>query len=256
MGKKLLFAFLISFGFAANAQNILIKDTSGTVVNGDTVTFTQYYRSGGQTAWDHKKFVTVTNNTNDTMVLNMSRAEVQTIAGSYDFYCFGQTCLGAVKAGIEPFRTSDDTVRVDPSGIAVGDSPFTVYLDSAKSGVAIYKYEFTDKINPSANNTGSFFIRWIVRNVTSLEENKLNSEFSIYPNPAENNATLNFEKELNFNRQEVQLFNILGEQVFTATLKKGTRTYELNVEELPKGIYFVNVLADGARVSSKKMIVK
>ncbi len=255
MGKKLLFAFLISFGFAASAQNILIKDTSDTVVNGDTVTFTQYYRSGGQTAWDHKKFVTVTNNTNDTMVLNMSRLEVQTIAGSYDFYCFGQTCLGAVKAGVEPFRTSADTVRVDPAGIAAGDSPFTVYLDSATSGVAIYKYEFSDKLNPFAN-TESFFIRWIVKNVTSLEENKLNSEFSIYPNPAESIATLNFNKELNFNRQEIQMFNILGESVYTATLKKGTKTYDLNVEDLPKGIYFVNVVADGARVSSKKMIVK
>ena len=52
------------------------------------------------------------------------------------------------------------------------------------------------------------------------------------------------------------MFNILGESVYTATLKKGTKTYDLNVEDLPKGIYFVNVVADGARVSSKKMIVK
>jgi|GEM_PF-5986907 len=255
MGKILLFAFLLSLGFAASAQTILINDTSGALVNGDTVTFTEYYRDGGQTAWDHKKFVTITNNTTDTMVLTLSRTEIQIIAGSYDFYCYGQTCLGPVKAGDQPFRTSaTDTVRVDPGAMAAGDSPYTVYLDSAKSGVAIYQYEFSDKRNRA--NNANFFVRWIIRNVTSLEENKLNSEFSIYPNPAKSNATLNFKKELNFERQEIQLFNILGEQVHTAPLKKGSRMHELNVEGFPKGIYFVNVVTNGTRVSSKKMIVR
>lgn len=255
MGKKLLFAFLISLGFAANAQTILIKDTSGTVVNGDTVTFTEDYRVGDPTTWDHKQFVTVMNNSTDTMVLTLSRSEIQIIPGSYDFYCYGQTCLVPVKAGDQPFRTSTtDTVRVDPGAIAAGDSPFTVYLDSATSGTAIYLYEFSDKRNRS--NNASFFIRWIIRNVTSLDENVLNGNFSIYPNPAKSNATLNFEEALNYNRQSVEMFNILGEQVFSSPLNKGVRSFELNVEGLSKGIYFVNVVADGKRISSKKMIVK
>ena len=255
MGKILLSAFLLSIGFAAGAQSIVIRDTSGTIVNGDTVTFVEYYRSGGQTTFDHKAFVTITNNTTDTMVLTLSRTEEQIIAGSYDFYCYGQTCLAPVKAGVSPFLTSQtDTVRVDPAGLVVGDSPFTVYIDSAFNGIAIYRYELSDKRNRT--NNAAFFIRWDIRNVTSLEERKTNSDFSIYPNPATTAAIINFETPLNFNRQEVQVFNILGEQVFTSSMNKGTSTYELNVDGFPKGIYFVNVIADGARVSSKKMIVK
>ena len=254
MGKILLFAFLLSIGFVADAQSIVIRDTSDAIVNGDTVTFVEYYRSGGQTTFDHKEFVTITNNTTDTMVLTLSRTEVQTIAGSYDFYCYGQTCQAPVKAGVIRFLTSQtDTVRVDPAGLVAGDSPFTVYIDSAFNGIAIYKYELNDKRN---RNNAAFFIRWDIRNVTSLEERKTNSDFSIYPNPAITAAIINFETPLNFNRQEVQVFNILGEQVFTSSMNKGTSTYELNVDGFPKGIYFVNVIADGARVSSKKMIVK
>ena len=96
----------------------------------------------------------------------------------------------------------------------------------------------------------------MVDNFTSLAEIEDESKFSIYPNPAEFQAIVSFDNPMNFNRQEVQMFNILGEQVFVAPLKKGTTKYELKVEDFPKGIYFVNVVANGTRMTSKKMIVK
>ena len=402
MGKKLLFILFLSIASFANAQDIQLRDKAGTILNGDTITFTEYYNSNAfANTFDHKEFIRFFNNTSTTMVLKLQRTEITFIPGSYEYYCYGQSCLTPVKAGDSPFRTSNDTLRVDPNSYGVGDAPFTVYIDSASSGTALYKYTFTDDLSRSSadvyirwviidnsangpnfqlrdssgnditgdtlelnsfyddvtnqsfvqndlvrfynntpakqiisvfrfeqltinnsydqfcfgsscsplmaagsnrflistdsieiapnsyfpvdtifsvrldsaksgnalysysfsdkknkNNLGIIYVKWNVVDVTSLEENKMTSSFSIYPNPAESSTTLNFEKELNFNHQEIQVLNILGEQVLSTPLRKGVKTFEFDVNAFPKGIYFVNVIINGERVNSKKMIVK
>ena len=391
------------FNFA-DAQDLQIRDYQGNVVNGDTITLTRYYNSSNfVNDFVQKKFIKFFNSTSAGMVVKLRREEVLTIPGSYDYYCYGQQCLGPVKAGVQMTRTSNDTVPINPNSYGLGDAPFAVYIDSASSGTAIYRYIFTDEISRTNavvyvrwviidnsangpnfqlrdslgnningdtievnalyrdvtnqtfvkesflrfyNNTpakqkislfrteysiipGSFdqfcfglgcsplmtagdrvtrnflsqdsivinansyfpldtafsvrldsaksgdalyaynfsdkinknniaiiYVKWIVLDVTSIDEIQAVNDFAIYPNPAERVAKLNFETPLANNRQELQLVNILGEEVFRTSLTQGTVSYELNLGMLNGGIYFVNIIADGTRVSSKKLIVK
>ena len=405
MRKKILSAFLLLMFFNfADAQDLQIRDYQGNVVNGDTITLTRYYNSSNfANDFVQKKFIKFFNSTSTGMVVKLRREEVLIIPGSYDYYCYGQQCLGPVKAGVQMTRTSNDTVPINPNSYGLGDAPFAVYIDSASSGTAIYRYIFTDEISRTNavvyvrwliidnsangpnfqlrdslgnningdtievnalyrdvtnqtfvkesflrfyNNTpakqkislfrteysiipGSFdqfcfgsgcsplmtagdrvtrnflsqdsivinansyfpldtafsvrldsaksgdalyaynfsdkmnknniaiiYVKWIVLDVTSIDEIQAVNDFEIYPNPAERVAKLNFETPLANNRQELQLVNILGEEVFRTSLTQGTVSYELNVGMLNGGIYFVNTIADGTRVSSKKLIVK
>lgn len=253
--KATVFIRWIVIDNSANGPNFQIQDSLGNIINGDTIVFNQTYNDS--VAYDEsfvrEKFIQFYNSTPQKQELTMLRAERQVITGSYDSYCISNVCTPPILAGSERFKFAQDTLKVFPMS-STGDSAFSVGLDTANGGTAIYSYTFTD--TKSKNNSATVFVRWNVVDVTSLEESIVDGKFSIYPNPAVNTTTLNFERELNFDRQEVQLFNILGEQVFLTQLKKGTKAFELNVESLPKGIYFVNVVANGARLSSKKMIVK
>ena len=203
-----------------------------------------------------ESFLRFYNNTPAKQKISLFRTEYSIIPGSFDQFCFGLGCSPLMTAGDRVTRNflSQDSIVINANSYFPLDTAFSVRLDSAKSGDALYAYNFSDKINK--NNIAIIYVKWIVLDVTSIDEIQAVNDFAIYPNPAERVAKLNFETPLANNRQELQLFNILGEEVFRTSLTQGTVSYELNLGMLNGGIYFVNIIADGTRVSSKKLIVK
>lgn len=241
---------------SANGPNFQIRDTSGNVINGDTLTFNELYEGGTNfnESFSRSNFINFYNSTSKKQEMTLFRAERQIIDKSFDSYCFASICTSPILAGSESFKTADGSIEILPLTSTTGDSTFVVGLDTAKSGTAIYSYTFTDAV--SKNNSATIFVRWVVVDVTSIEENDFSSKFSIFPNPAETVARVSFENAMNYNQQEIQLYNILGEQVLTQVLSKGTTATEVDVEDLTNGIYFMNIVVNGTRVGSRKMIVK
>ena len=76
------------------------------------------------------------------------------------------------------------------------------------------------------------------------------AEFNIYPNPTYNSATIDLAafkgKELN-----LELYDAMGRKAKSVTTK--ANSYTLERDNLPSGIYFMNVVVDG-RIFSKKII--
>ena len=171
------------------------------------------------------------------MQLDMVREEIATIPRSGDYFMWNGTTTSETKAGVSSVVAANNPASVDPRMVANEDFSIKLYLQAdSVGGKAIYRYSFTDVNDPSKTN--SFIVKWVVDKVTSLQEIERASNFSISPNPAEFSTTLNFESSMNFDRQEIQMFNILGEQVYSTSLQRGTKSFDLNVERFPKGIYF------------------
>lgn len=263
MGKKLLFVCLSFFSLGLIGQNLEIRDSLGNNITGDTITFVEYvrYESGFPQTFSHKKFMRLFNsstNPADSMIIKLTRIELQTVTNTEEYYCFGQSCLGGLKAGVMPVRTSSDTLHAKANSyIENANNPFTVYIkpDTVGSqGVSIFQYEFRDDVNRA--NVAEINVRWDVRNVTSLSESKLVNKISLGPNPAKVSTTISFAYPLTYANQSVQVFDLLGKMVKEVKLNRGVSTVKLNVEDLNSGIYFVNVLADGQKLNSKKLIVQ
>ena len=94
---------------------------------------------------------------------------------------------------------------------------------------------------------------------TSLSElEALNSNFRIYPNPSENDATVYFTTEAKADAS-IKVIDVLGKEVFTnnmGSLNAGNHNLILNRDLLnASGIYFVQ-LTIGNKVLSKKFILK
>lgn len=86
----------------------------------------------------------------------------------------------------------------------------------------------------------------------SVEETiELAAGLKLYPNPAHNNVTLEFDGELE--QAQINVFDIMGKQVFSDNLTKGS--YMLNVDTFTPGIYLV-VLQNGSKYYTQRLAVK
>ena len=90
---------------------------------------------------------------------------------------------------------------------------------------------------------------------TSIKENEKLLSFNCYPNPVIGKLNISYNLK-NATKLKIELFNLLGEKVFTQVLfsKNLNGTYSINLQDLPNGTYLVK-LADGEIQNSKIITV-
>jgi len=91
-------------------------------------------------------------------------------------------------------------------------------------------------------------------NVTlGIEENILDKETSIYPNPNKGNFTFNYsgKKQL----KELQVVDVLGKRLQTISLENFDNSQEISLKSLAKGMYFITIQSESATVT-KRMIIE
>ena len=68
---------------------------------------------------------------------------------------------------------------------------------------------------------------------------------------------MNFDFNLSgVNNASVNIVNLLGSVVKHADLMAGSDKVSIDVSDLPQGVYFYSVVADGNIIQTKKLIVK
>jgi hypothetical protein len=83
-------------------------------------------------------------------------------------------------------------------------------------------------------------------------ENSRN-ELRIYPNPAINEQVT--MELISMEIKEVRLINIAGRELVVRTVEPGISKYQLNLEDVPNGIYFIRVKTSDNKVVVKKLVV-
>ncbi len=91
--------------------------------------------------------------------------------------------------------------------------------------------------------------------VTTLSNEKISdSEFVLFPNPANNLVELKFNK-YSSNSIETRIYNIQGKMILSNKNQLQNKTVQLNVSSLKSGLYFLKV-NDGVNEFTRKLIVK
>lgn len=112
--------------------------------------------------------------------------------------------------------------------------------------VTAYDYfeNFTD-MSPS----GTRVARYVINQNTSLNTEELEkTQIKIYPNPTNSIVSIEFDELTN---GTLEIRSIEGKEFYSARIKGSV--IELNVEDLPSGIYLVNIQTE-ARTFTKKLI--
>ena len=94
---------------------------------------------------------------------------------------------------------------------------------------------------------------------SSINNNAINSKMNIYPNPFNNDLTLEYTLEKQ-SKVSISLTNILGEIIFTNYLEQIKGEYTINLSEeiklLNNGIFFLNVIVDNHKFTEKIIKIK
>ncbi len=121
------------------------------------------------------------------------------------------------------------------------DENATVYFDGDDS---VY--------DPEASSlTGGFFFVYTIDyyiTLTAVPEQEANM-LSVYPNPAADKLVFTSEAMVN----EYRIYDIAGSEITSDVVN--AETFEVNVSDMPAGIYVIRIYGDGI-IQSKKFVVK
>ena len=176
-----------------------------------------------------------------------------TIAAGESLYLAGDAITFQNKYGMIPFDTfardlsnkSQNLVLSDAFGNLIDEVEYsdTAPWPEAADGDGFY----LQLIDVDSDN--SLAINWVASSSEVLSTNDFDNSkvnFSVYPNPAKEKLMINSEQTI----QKIAIFNLLGQQIktFQVNFKAG----EINISELSKGIYFLNLkLINGGSISTK-----
>lgn len=115
------------------------------------------------------------------------------------------------------------------------------------TGNGFYAVTITDA-NGCARQSAAF-------NNNGINELSIDDVFTVYPNPASDVITINLITSMEI--QTACLTNILGKTVRSINTKslKSNSTYEVDIKDLSKGIYFLSMQVDG-RLMTRKVVVQ
>lgn len=237
MKKLILFASIFA-GTLSFAQNLVFHE-NGNVISGNAITIDSAATS------DHAApTYYVVNTTGAPITMTWSRTRMAHMSPYWDQICDDILC----------FDATDTKVYQRPTTMTVAPGDSTIFqpkvYPEATPGCAIYTYKVFSGL-------GTFQDSIQIKFRFGGEDCFLNTPetamtYSVYPNPASTNLTINVNT--GGNAVQVRIFNMMGELVSRTTLVDGQNT--VSVADLTNGIYFYSILKNNEVVETKKLIIK
>lgn len=135
------------------------------------------------------------------------------------------------------------------------------YIPIAKGIYAVgsgYKYTFSDR---TTKENQMYYYKLIATNNSGNDEYERtivlaaqikHKDINLIPNPAENSVDVVLDKNNIYN--SIEIYNTLGQKVKSVIPELEMSTFTIDLSDLSKGIYFVNVTTADDKVISKKLV--
>jgi hypothetical protein len=137
------------------------------------------------------------------------------------------------------------------AAIAPGDSvlftfttPLSFTTDQTNS-LCVWTYKSTD-FN-TANDQSCIAV---TTSTVGIDEADATSGVMIYPNPAVDHFTIEFNQGTN-PAAVLELYDIIGKKIYSESLDKGLKRYTVNMRDLPAGVYIYKLRSEGHERTGK-----
>ena len=155
------------------------------------------------------------------------------------------------------------------AGLATGSSYKPLSLQNPKALNSFYR-SFLFSNATVSESTGVLATEIVEKNIDKKQlslESQLRPEehlyindkisvSNIYPNPASEYAELDYNIVANVRDARLIIYNVLGSQMAELPLNKNDRKLRVNTKDMPTGLYFYQLSLEGAKVATKKMLVR
>lgn len=159
--------------------------------------------------------------------------------------CFGN-CTEGTFAGPVTLNPNEEFTEFDIAYYPANTNTLILKVNIMKASATEGEYETLE----------SYYVKFY--DEVGLEQAKAtNLSLSAYPNPAVNSAKLSYSIPANCSEAEISLRNMVGKTIQTIPAKVGVKSaVNINTAELPNGVYFYSIVADGVTISTKKLVVR
>lgn len=243
--SKAAFAAFFITGTLSAQSSMEIHDVFGNIVDGDTMYY--YVPVNGTHYTDFHQY-----NLRDTAITyKVKKTQVAMTATSSAWFCIyynSDANNPQSQCYIPSTMNSGDFV----TDSAAHNLLLADFAAGANTGVSIVTYKFYDKYN-----TADSSVITLIYNVTpvGVQESSAASITSMYPNPADENATIQFSNG-SVENATIQITDVAGRVVFSRSMNSSNGTFTVPCSEWERGMYMVSVLAEDRITSVQRLIVQ
>lgn len=248
--QLLLLATIFSAGLNAWAGNLQFLDQSLNDITSTNVTF-----AGTAADFSIDGYIKLKNNGASNIDVKIKRYELSYTAGTKNAFCW-QNCYTFMNAGaVWQFPTPSDNAWSDfvtvNAGAVSNYQLVADYQPYSNVGASTYRFVAFDGNNP--NDSSYVDVTFDVTLGTNDLAQK--SSFSVYPNPASGNLTINLETTSTSGNNSILVFDVIGNQVAEYRFNGNNGKISADVSSLNNGIYFYSLMENGKAIMTKKVIV-
>ncbi len=241
----LLLTLLIGAGAYASAQSLSMHLDGVAIENGQSV-----YINGEMTGDQFEEFLAhmlVKNNSDRELAVKARREDVEVVEGSMNYLCW-VSCFG------NDVFESPDAYNLAPGEMTSDEIFAGHYAPQGNVGTSIVKYTFFSESDPTDNVS---FMAHFVASPTSVNDILAKSVISdVYPNPAGQNVFFDYDLPLEVKSAGVTLFNLLGQEVISQPINDFAGKLQINISDLPEGVYFYSLTLNQQNAVTKKLIIR
>tara|TARA_B110001469_G_C9617051_1_gene307310 strand:+ start:185 stop:1057 length:873 start_codon:yes stop_codon:yes gene_type:complete len=136
----------------------------------------------------------------------------------------------------EPFTMEEGVGLIHNMQLVLGTGYCNYLLCKRKNGTLIYQ------------NRSNAYSGYCNSNLLEVDENTLQNNFIIYPNPTTNNITILSKENM---MSEISILDVFGNQI--KVISSNSDTENIDISFLPKGIYFFKIHSN-EKVITKRFI--
>ncbi len=246
--KNILLAFVLMIAVTAgHTQNSLKVVYQGVEVANDFAVHIDSVLTVGNYN-EAIAYAQVKNISSSDVTVRVRRTVIDSVSGSQNQICFAGLCFSP------DVWNSATTETLGGGGITPEESFSGHYLPNDNYGLTTIRYTFYNQSN--VNDTASFIVNY---NYGYLSVDDLLAQSmisSVYPNPARNSFTIDYQLSKGVNSASVKVYNIVGQEIKTESMHGLNGRCEIPVSLLPDGIYFVSVTFNGQAVKTQRLIIR
>jgi glucose/arabinose dehydrogenase len=143
---------------------------------------------------------------------------------------------------------SDEIGTVDPS------NSYTIAYNTPSIGSSFVSFGVDNNKELYIAGLNSGTIYKIIDTTLSIDDFSFSNAITISPNPAKDIVLIQ-SKTFSTTMRKIEVFTILGKKVRTITIEN-LNTYQLHLETLSQGLYFVKIIANNNAVAVKKLLIQ
>lgn len=189
--------------------------------------------------------ITVSNLTNSTLEVKVSRQVMSSTQGTINYFCW-TACYGS-QTSVSPQSKSLAPQQVD-------NNSFEVHFDNLEIEPANATIKYCAFVETNPSDSACTIVNYSV-GTTSVLDNLSATYFSdFHPNPTPSTAFLDYS--LNYSDvAEIVVTDMLGNVIRKENISNQSGTLKFDVSDTKAGLYVANILVNGELKTIKRLVV-